>query len=142
MESNRLVKLWIVDDDSADRELLVEALDEANMPYEIDSFTNGQELCMHLASCDTRKFPNFILLDLNMPVMDGRETLKQIKGSEQYRVIPVFVLSTSNSQNDIQLSYNTGANLFLVKPMHFEELCSIVKSLLSLFRTGVAQIGV
>ena len=138
----RSVKLWVVDDDRLDRELLVEALDITGLPYQVQEFTNGKEVLDSLTASQVDDFPNFILLDLNMPVMDGRETLKQIKGSEQYRIIPVFILSTSNAQPDIYSSYQSGANLFFVKPVSFSELQNTLKSLLSLFQGSVATLTV
>ena len=138
----RTVKLWVVDDDRLDRELLVEALDVTGLPYQVQEFTNGQEVLNSLIACRSDDFPNFILLDLNMPVMDGRETLKHIKESEQFKVIPVFVLSTSNAKQDIYTSYQTGANLFFVKPVSFTELQNTLTSLLSLFHNSVANVPV
>jgi CheY-like chemotaxis protein len=136
------VKLWVVDDDRLDRELLVEALDVTGLPYQVQEFENGKEVVDHLTACQITDFPNFILLDLNMPVMDGRETLKLIKDSEQFKIIPVFVLSTSNARQDIYSSYQTGANLFFVKPVSFTDLRNTLKNLLSLFHNSVANIPV
>lgn len=134
------INLWIVDDDNIDRELLIEAMDESSIHYEAMEFSNGLDALNHLKKTDTHQFPDFILLDLNMPLLDGRETLKFIKNSEQYKIIPVFICTTSNSAQDVHYSYFTGANLFFTKPSDFKELRNCINNLFSLFQTNVVRV--
>ncbi|MCD4748563.1 MAG: response regulator, partial [Thermoanaerobaculales bacterium] len=71
-------------------------------------------------------FPGVILLDLKMPKVDGHEVLRQIKGDERLRVIPVIVLTTSKDQRDLAECYRLGANAYIVKPVDFGELVEVV----------------
>ena len=77
--------------------------------------------------------PQLIILDLNMPVKDGRATLREIKTNEQWKSIPVCIMSTSSAHFDVSNAYSNGANLFLVKPLGFRELVDMLSSLLTLF---------
>ena len=133
MRSKNSVKILLVDDDSIDRELFKEAVKESEFPITVEEFINGKELLSYLKTCS--QYPDIIFLDLNMPIMDGRETLDVLKKSEKLRVIPVFILSTSSSQQDIYESYQNGANLFLVKPPNFDSLARTVKSIFELMET-------
>ena len=73
--------------------------------------------------------PGLILLDLNMPRMDGREALREIKGDASLRQIPVVVMTTSKAEEDILRSYDSGASSFISKPMSFEGLVELMKGL-------------
>jgi len=73
--------------------------------------------------------PGLILLDLNMPRMDGREALKKIKSDAELRRIPVIVLTTSEAEQDILQSYDLGVNAFVTKPVTFDELASALQAL-------------
>jgi CheY-like chemotaxis protein len=73
--------------------------------------------------------PGLVLLDLNMPRMDGREALAEIKSDKNLRRIPVVVLTTSRAEEDIYRTYDLGVNSFLVKPVSFNDLVDVMKSL-------------
>jgi CheY-like chemotaxis protein len=73
--------------------------------------------------------PDFILLDLNLPMMDGREVLAQIKSDESLMTIPTIILTTSNAEEDIVKSYQLQANCYLSKPVQLEEFEEVVKSI-------------
>lgn len=120
--------LIIAEDDMDDRILMEDALLENNIAIENILFVgDGQELI------DTLKIlkpqPTIILMDLNMPRLDGRQALQSIKSSQQYKHIPVLILSTSNSQADIELTYLQGANSYFTKPMSFSGLTDIIQAI-------------
>jgi CheY-like chemotaxis protein len=122
--------ILLVDDDATDRELFADALESTGKKCTISEASNGEEALRFLASS---RPPDLILLDLNMPVKDGRATLKELKQHEAYRSIPVFILSTSSASFDVVNAYENGANLFLVKPLDYKGLVEMLSSLLTLF---------
>jgi CheY-like chemotaxis protein len=134
--ANRELLILLADDDPVDRELFIEAMNDTGFSFRVVEVENGEELLQHLSSAAT--LPDLIILDLNMPVKDGRETLKELKNSEQFRRVPVFILSTSNARFDVELACHTGANLFLVKPHEYKEIVEMLKSLFTLFGKYVA----
>jgi CheY-like chemotaxis protein len=123
--------ILLVDDDVIDRELFVDAINLVGKGYRIIEADNGEKAMEYLNS--THKLPDLIILDLNMPVKDGRATLQEIKTHKFFRSIPVCIMSTSNAQFDIVNAYDSGANLFLVKPLEFKQLIEMLSSLLTLF---------
>src|SRR5688500_8329023 len=132
MQRKNSVKILLADDDVIDRELFLEGLNGVDVPYTVDQVSNGQEVLNYLETCKNQ-FPDFIFLDLNMPIMDGREVLTQLKTSEKYKSIPIFILSTSSAHHDVVASYKAGANLFLVKPSEFDLLTSTLQNIVQLF---------
>ncbi|EXF95930.1 chemotaxis protein CheY [Pseudomonas fluorescens HK44] len=129
MDSISGLDILIVDDDPDDCLLLQEALEE-NMVFSKVIFKHdGEELLDYLQHC--YRLPGLILLDLNMPRKDGREALAEIKGNTRLHTIPVIVLTTSDSTEDAQQSYERGANAFISKPTSFSGLVSMVHSIRS-----------
>lgn len=135
-QATKELSILLADDDPVDRELFIEGMTETGARFKVDEVENGEELLQHLSAATS--LPDFIILDLNMPVKDGRETLKELKSSEAFRHIPVFILSTSNARFDVELACNTGANLFLVKPHGYKEIVEMLHNLFSLFSKYVA----
>lgn len=135
-DQRRELFIILADDDPVDRELFIEGMKETGIPHRVHQVENGEELINYLNSDE--ETPDFIILDLNMPVMDGRETLKQLKTSETFRRIPVFILSTSNAKFDVEVACYAGANLFLVKPHGFKEIIEMLNNLFTLFSKFVA----
>ena len=116
----------IAEDDLDDQLLLQEALSENGIAARDVAFVgDGEELLERLAGIGRR--PAIVLLDLNMPRKDGRETLREIKSNKSYSHIPVLILTTSNSEDDIRLSYKNGSNTFFVKPPLFRDLVEIIR---------------
>jgi CheY-like chemotaxis protein len=136
LQPSKELTILLADDDPIDRELFIEGMHETGARFKVDEVENGEELLRRLSSGKT--LPDLIILDLNMPVKDGRETLREIKSSEAYRHIPVFILSTSNARFDVELACHTGANLFLVKPHGYKEIVEMLSSLFTLFGKYVA----
>ena len=123
------ITILICDDDEDDRMLTQQALENAHISNNLRFVEDGEQLLDYLYqrgeySGETGKAPRpgLILLDLNMPKMDGREALKVIKGDETLHDIPVVVLSTSRFEQDIIRSYQLGVNSFITKPVTFSGL--------------------
>ena len=125
MKVKKPVTIVIADDDAEDRMMIVDALKELRLSNPMVEVENGEELmdCLHrrgkFAAPVASPLPGLILLDLNMPKLDGREALKEIKQDPELRKIPVVVLTTSKSEEDVLRSYDVGANSFIVKPVTY-----------------------
>ncbi|MBV9986268.1 MAG: response regulator [Chitinophagaceae bacterium] len=124
------VSILIAEDDADDRFLMQTALKETRAGEKIQFVENGIELLSFLNDLPEvdgeTKFPRFILLDLNMPKMDGREALKKIKSSNTLRKIPVIVFSTTKSDVEVKRCYELGANTYVVKPVSFDSLVNTI----------------
>jgi CheY-like chemotaxis protein len=131
-EAPKPVQILIVDDDADDRLLIREAFDENALACRLEFVENGEGMLRLLSSRLSGKgprgpgLPDLILLDLNMPKMDGREALDWIKKQAKLKHIPVVVLTTSNANEDIQKTYDLGGSSFVVKPSSFDELVGTV----------------
>ncbi len=125
----------MADDDADDRRLTKDALEESRLANDLRFVENGEELLAYLrhqdkyADAESSPRPGLILLDLNMPRMDGRTALKEIKADPELRQIPVTVLTTSKADEDIFRSYDLGVNSYIVKPVTFEALVDILQTL-------------
>ncbi len=131
-EPNRRAAILMADDDPDDRELTRKALSVASVDFDFQTVDNGEELLAYLrrhprGKARAPRWPDLILLDLNMPVMDGREALAEIKKDQDLRRIPIIVLTTSDADSDVVDSYELGANSYLTKPGTFQELVQMVK---------------
>lgn len=129
------ITIVIAEDDPDDRFLAKEALAESRLANGIQFVEDGEELLEYLrgegryAGTAGRTRPGLILLDLNMPRKDGREALREIKNDPSLRQIPVVVLTTSKSDEDIVRSYSLGVNSFITKPVTFEGLVEVMRTL-------------
>ncbi len=123
--------ILIAEDDADDRFLMQKALDESGEDMKFEFVENGVELLEHLnnikADSSKNKYPKFILLDLNMPKMDGREVLKNIKTNADYKKIPVIIFSTTKNQIEVKRCYDLGANTYIVKPANFDLLVETIQ---------------
>lgn len=115
-------RILIADDDTDDVQITRDCFVDNNLPVQINEAGDGEILMEHLKA-DTKNLPQLILLDLNMPKKGGLEALKEIKGNETFRKIPVVIFSTSKSQKDIEKAYELGASCFVTKPNSLEEWC-------------------
>jgi CheY-like chemotaxis protein len=87
----------------------------------VEDGTQALQYLRNEAPYERARKPDLVLLDLNLPRLDGREVLKEIKGDPTLRMIPVVVLTTSSDQSDVQASYQDHANSYITKPVDFEE---------------------
>lgn len=123
--------ILVADDDADDLFMLKEAFSSLKVDKEICNVENGEELLEFLHrkgkfSDANLPSPKLILLDLNMPKVDGRECLKIIKADAELSKIPVIIFSTSNNPEDISHSYALGANSYIIKPYSYNELVEII----------------
>jgi len=132
--NKELITIHMCDDDPDDQLLVTDALLEARLGNPIDFTANGKELLQYLnregqySHLIDQPLPGLILLDLNMPIMDGREVLEKLKQSDKFRSIPVVVLTTSKAEEDIAKTYGMGVNSFIIKPVSFENLVEMIQS--------------
>ncbi|MCF6458858.1 response regulator [Pseudoalteromonas sp. MMG024] len=129
------INILMADDDEDDRLLTQDALEESRVINNLYFVNDGVELLAYLNNQapfeDKQKYPrpNIILLDLNMPRMDGREALKLIKENAELRSIPVVILTTSKQEEDKLRGYDLGAASYITKPVTFEGLVELMKQL-------------
>ncbi|OZI09808.1 response regulator rcp1 [Siphonobacter sp. BAB-5385] len=129
-------RVYLVDDDEDDRFFAEQGLSE-NADCEINFFTNGEELIHHLQCLSDWQFPTLIFLDLNMPRMNGFETLQVLKTNPQWGEIPVIILTTSSSTREREKVLALGAMGFLTKPSDFNRLTEVLASLSPCWRDEV-----
>ncbi|MGN6569624.1 MAG: response regulator [Flavipsychrobacter sp.] len=127
--------ILIAEDDADDRFLLQAAFEENGFKDTLQFVENGVEIIDFLNDVmekkDTKTFPRFILLDLNMPKKDGREVLKELKQHPELKKIPVVIFSTTNNEQEMRRCYELGANSYITKPNSFESLLKTVAALRS-----------
>ncbi|MHA6289321.1 response regulator [Maricaulis sp. CAU 1757] len=132
---NRLFTILMVDDDPDDRLLFKEACEEVRLRNPLEFLENGEQLLDYLkrrgnyADQKDKPYPGIVLLDLNMPLKDGREALEEIKADADLRHIPVIILTTSKDEDDILSSYGLGASSYIVKPISLDRLMRVVNSI-------------
>jgi CheY-like chemotaxis protein len=122
------MRVLLADDDPDDRMLVQEALDEAGFEIDLTSVKDGEELLSAVRrDGNAGTLPSMILLDLNMPRKDGREALRELKEDRTLRCIPVVVLTTSRSDDDVAQTYRMGVNSYIIKPASFGALVDAMK---------------
>ncbi|MDP2343486.1 MAG: response regulator [Deltaproteobacteria bacterium] len=134
MRQQTQVTILMADDDPDDRELTRDALIESRLRNDLRFVVDGEDLLNYLRRegryrDEDAPRPGLILLDLNMPRMDGREALAVIKADPALRQIPVVVLTTSKAEEDIFRSYDLGASSFITKPVTFATLVEVIRVL-------------
>lgn len=134
IRNNSPVRIVVADDDADDRMMIKDAFEESKLSNPVDFVEDGVQLLEYLRREDpyqklaSQPYPGFILLDLNMPRKDGRTVLKEIKSDPILHRIPIVILTTSKAEEDIIKTYNLGVNSFICKPVSFDKLVDIVKT--------------
>lgn len=127
--------ILMADDDADDRLLAQDAMNESRVLNELHFVENGVQLLSYLRGDDVFSdrnlypMPGLILLDLNMPKMDGREALAEIKADPRLRRIPVVILTTSKAEVDMVKGYDLGAASYITKPVTFDALVELMRTL-------------
>jgi CheY-like chemotaxis protein len=122
----------IVDDDQDDRELLKEVISTVDSTVIIHTLSGGQHTLDFLNNCDEEKLPSIILLDYNMPLMNGKQLLQKILSIDRYKQIPIVVFSTSMNKKHIDECLDNGARQYFTKPYDYIELKSMIREILAL----------
>ncbi len=120
--------ILLVEDSEDDFEATKRAFAKTNLINPIRRFISGEEVLAYLDIAENA-MPGLILLDLNLPGMDGRKTLEIIKQNADLRRIPVIILTTSNDERDVTACYELGANTYIQKPVDFDGLIEAIKQL-------------
>lgn len=121
-------QILFVDDDPEDHMIMLEYFKEVGKDDQIIFQKNGQEAIAYLEQLpDDLLLPNLIVLDLNMPILNGTQTLIQIKRNKRFKHIPVIIFSTSENENEKRKCLSIGALDYLVKPSSFAEGLSVIK---------------
>ena len=130
--SGRPIEILLVEDNPGDVRLTVEGLKESKMRNNLHVARDGVEAMEFLRR--TGRYggavrPDLILLDLNLPRMDGREVLAEVKSDAKLKTIPVVVLTTSRAEQDVLRSYELQANCYITKPVDLEQFIAVVRSI-------------
>jgi DNA-binding response OmpR family regulator len=124
------MKIFLIEDDSDDVELLEEALKAQDLKYNIDLAKDGSAAIAYLKTCTAS--PDVIVLDFNLPKIHGREVLIQIKAAAVFKNVPILILTTSSAKEDIEFSYKHGANKYLIKPTSIKQIKETVDTIVEL----------
>jgi CheY-like chemotaxis protein len=130
---NKLAHILLVEDNRMDVELTLDAFREARLLNKIHVAPNGQDALDYVfgrspyVDREVYPLPNLILLDLKLPGIDGFEVLRQLKATPVLKRLPVVILTSSKEEGDRALSYDIGANSYLVKPVSFEGFLGVVR---------------
>jgi CheY-like chemotaxis protein len=126
-------RILLVEDNRMDVELIRDAFRETGLAHEVDIAENGERALDYLIgrgddeNRSVTRLPDLVLLDLKMPGIDGFEVLRRVKSTSGLRRIPVIVLTSSREEGDRAMSYDLGANSYLVKPVSFEGFVALVR---------------
>jgi CheY-like chemotaxis protein len=122
----------LADDDPADQELVRRAFDAGEIPVDLHVVSDGEAALDYLrggraaSGAATTRRPDLVLLDLNMPGIDGFGVLAEVRRDERLRSLPIVVLSTSTNVDDVNLAYSLGGNAFIRKPADYDDLVEVV----------------
>ncbi len=134
------VEILLVEDDPGDVLMTREALEESKLLHNLSVLDNGEDAVRYLrreSPFEDVARPDLVLLDLNLPRMDGREVLSVIKNDPSLRQIPCVILTTSDADEDVMRSYDLHANAYVTKPVDFGAFTSVVRKIDDVFFTIV-----
>jgi two-component system, chemotaxis family, response regulator Rcp1 len=136
----RPIEILLVEDSPSDAKLTLEALEAGKIANNLNHVIDGVEAMDYLrqrGKHSKAKRPDLIMLDLNLPRMDGRDVLKELKSDTLLKTIPIIVLTTSRADKDILQSYELNANCYITKPVDFPSFIDVVKSIEQFWLTVV-----
>lgn len=128
MKQNKAVYILLVEDDLDHIELTTTALRDTGIVSEIKVAHDGEEAINYIFDNFSPK-PDLVLLDINLPKLDGFEVLKKIKADPALHAIPVVLLTTSAEENDVVLGYRYGANSYVTKPVNYKDFVGKIKNI-------------
>ena len=132
MRESKPIEILLVEDNAGDARLAREALRDAKVRNNLTWLSDGEEALAFLrreGKYSHAPRPDLILLDLNLPRKDGREVLTEIKADDNFRRIPVVILTTSQAEEDILKAYHLNANCYIPKPVDLERFLTVVKTI-------------
>jgi two-component system response regulator len=132
VEKIKPIEILLVEDNQGDVRLTKEAFKEVGFKIKLNVVRDGIEAIDYLhkkKNFTDKSRPNLILLDLNMPKKDGREVLKEVKADKSLKLIPIVVLTTSNSRDDIMDAYAHHANCYITKPVDMLKFIETIKKI-------------
>ncbi len=129
--SFKILNIALADDDEDDRLLFKEAIDEIRLETRISLFNHGQELMDHL-NLPNIVLPHLVFLDLNMPIKDGMQCLREIRDNPNLDQVAIAIYSTSSSEKDIENTFILGANVYINKPNNFYKLKEVIEKVLKI----------
>jgi CheY-like chemotaxis protein len=137
MSKKKLLNIFLADDDEDDRDLFSEALKKSNLNTILTTFEHGGLLINALQN--NLILPDIIFLDINMPVLNGKECLKRLRSQSSFNNIPIIIYSTSSFEQDIQEMYKSGANLYVQKPIMFTLSIDMIEKVVELHSNNLLQ---
>ena len=132
------IEVLLVEDSEADAVMVEETLLDSKLRMNLSVVHDGVEAMQYLRKegvYQSRRIPDLVILDLNLPKKDGREVLAEIKEDDRFKQIPVVVLTTSSAEEDIVRSYKLHANCYITKPLDFDQFAKIVANIESFWFT-------
>ena len=129
MSAKMAKEILLVEDNPDDAELTRIAFAEAGVDYRLHVVGDGVQALAYLRGCSTSELPSLVLLDLNLPKLNGREVLEAIRADTATRSLPVVVLTTSAEPFDVDTVYELGANSYIQKPVEFERFVEVVRQI-------------
>ena len=124
----------LVEDNPADVIMIREAFEQSLTPIQLYVVSNGEQAIKFVRRTDTDALrPSLILLDLNLPIRNGLDVLAELKSDTEFLSIPIVVLTTSQSPNDIQQCYSLHANAYIIKPPDFDGYADVIKQVATCF---------
>jgi FOG: CheY-like receiver len=142
LHASRVMEILLIEDNPADIRLTMEAFQELKVPNHVHVAMDGVEALTYLhhrGEYQTAPIPDLILLDLNLPLKNGREILEEIKNDEELRHIPVVVLTTSRAEEDVLQAYRLHVNCYLTKPSDLDQFFTVIQEIQK-FWFGIARI--
>jgi CheY-like chemotaxis protein len=134
MLNHQEVTILLVEDDAGHARLIEKNLRRSNINNEIVTLTDGQQAVDYLFAQGQyggrkRPSPLLVLLDLNMPVLDGYQVLERMKASEETKRIPVVILTTTDDAREVERCYNLGCNVYITKPVDYEQFAEAIRKI-------------
>jgi len=129
VDNMELIHIFLADDDEDDRFLFKKAFKDSKLPVIVRMAYDGESLIRELSTIESPPPPDVIFLDINMPKIDGKEALIDIRKSEKFRNVPVIMFSTSTNKHDIDFARSHGANLYISKDFFFSNQKRIIPRL-------------
>ncbi len=128
---NTTIRVLLIEDNPGDIRLTQEIFKEGSLKCELEVAQDGyeaMEFLKNISESEEKNYPDLILLDLNLPGLNGKEILQKLKNSEDFKRIPVVVLTTSHAPDDINSSYDLHANCYITKPIDVEQFIQVMQN--------------